>query len=253
MEESNKMVLKKYVDHLTMVENISVSQHSTIQCDLDSFEQWATENHMNLNPAKCMFMDITFVKEPPVLPPLRLCGQDLQSMEVVKILGIKITNNLRWDVHISDVTKRASGRLFMLCMLKCHGLCVKDLVPVYVGFIRPLLEYAVPVWHPGLTEKQHYVLERIQRRVCRIMPGSTYSHHKEALITCNILELKLHCDKICLDFAKKLYASTEFRKWLQKLRSEATGRTLRNAQKITKVTYKQVSSKPHLIHDSFMS
>ena len=217
MKDSNKMALK-YVDDLTLVENISVRQQSTIQCDLDSFDQWATENHMNLNPAKCMFMDITFVKGPPVLPPLRLCGQDLQSTEVVKILGIKITNDLRWDVHISDVTRRASGRLFMLSMLKCHGLCVKDLVTVYVGFIRPLLEYVVPVWHPGLTEKQHYALERIQRRACRIMLGYTYSHYKEALITCNIPELKLRRDKICLDFAKKLYTSTEFRKWLPKLR-----------------------------------
>ena len=135
-------------------------------------------------------MDITSGKELPVLPPLRLCGQDLQSTEAVKILKIKITNDLRWDVHISDVTKRASGRLFMLSMLKRHGFCVKDLVTVYVGFIHPLLEYSVPVWHPGLTEKPHYALERIQRKACSIILGSTYSHNKEVLITCNIPELK---------------------------------------------------------------
>ena len=76
-------------------------------------------------------------------------------------------------------------------------------------------------------------VKRIQRRVCRIMLSYTYSHYKEALITCNIPELKLHRDKICLDFAKKLCTSIEFRKWFPKLRSEATGRTLRNAQKMT--------------------
>ena len=80
----------------------------------------------------------------------------------------------------------------------------------------PLLEYSVPVW-------QHYAVVRIQERACRIMLGTTCSHYSEALISCNIPELKLHRDKICLDFAKKLYSSTEFRKWLPKLRSEATG------------------------------
>ena len=50
-------------------------------------------------------------------------------------MGIKITSDLKWDVHIADVTKRASGRLFMLSMLKRHGLCLKDLDTVYVGFI----------------------------------------------------------------------------------------------------------------------
>ena len=46
MEDSNKMAFK-YADDLTMVENISVSQQITIQCDLDSFDQWVTENHVN--------------------------------------------------------------------------------------------------------------------------------------------------------------------------------------------------------------
>ena len=170
---------------------------------------------------------------PCVLPPLRLCGQDLQSTEVVKILGIKITSDLKWDVHIADVTKRASGRLFMLSMLKRHGLCLKDLITVYVGYIRPLLEYAVPVWHPGLTDKQHDALERIQKRACRIMLGSTYSHYEEALITCDIPDLKMRRGTICLDFAKKLYSSVDFRTWLPQLRSEATGRTLRNAHKLS--------------------
>ena len=51
------------------------------------------------------------------------------------------------------------------------------------------------------------------------MLGYTYSHYKEALITCNIPEVKWRRHKICLDFAKKLYTSSEFRKWLLKLRS----------------------------------
>ena len=103
----------------------------------------------------------------------------------------------------------------------------------------------MPVWHLLLTKKQHYALERIQKRSCRIMLVSTYSHYKEALITCNIPELKLRRDIICLDFAKKLYTSTEFRKWLPKLRSEATGHSLvvpKNDH--SKVTYKKESSKP---------
>ena len=46
VEEPNKLALK-YVDDLTIVENVFGKQISTIQHDLDKFEQWATENHMN--------------------------------------------------------------------------------------------------------------------------------------------------------------------------------------------------------------
>ena len=77
----------------------------------------------------------------------------------------------------------------------------------------------MPVWHTRLTEKQRFALVLIQKRACRIMLGTNYSQYSEALISCNIPELKSRRgDKICLDFAKKLYSSTELRKWLSKLR-----------------------------------
>ena len=37
---------------------------------------------------------------------------------------VKITKNLKWDVHIGDVIKRASGRLLMLGILKRFGLSI---------------------------------------------------------------------------------------------------------------------------------
>ena len=125
--------------------------------------------NMLINPAKCYSMDITFAKNPVPSDPLQLAGQELQSSEVCKILGIKVANNLKWDIHINDIICKASGRLFMLTTLRRFGLAIKDLVTIYVGFIRPLLEYAVPAWHPGLTTKQHNSLERIQKRACRII------------------------------------------------------------------------------------
>ncbi len=141
-----------YVDDLTVIENISTRNGSTIQTDLDKFDDWAQYNNMMLNLTNCMYMDVSFMKGPQVLPPLRLCDQNLQSAEVVKILGIKVAKDLMWATHIGDVLGRASGRLFMLTRLERFGLSVEDLVTIYVGFVRPLLEYAVPVWHPGLTE-----------------------------------------------------------------------------------------------------
>ena len=90
---------------------------------------------------------------------------------------------------------------------KRFGLSVEDLVTIYIGFVRPLLEYAVPVWHPGLTEKQHLALERIQKRACRIILGCSYSSYQDALVICNMPDLRSRRDKICLDFAIKLYES----------------------------------------------
>ena len=67
------------------------------------FDDWTLCNNMKLNPTKCMYMDVSFMKDPQVLPPLRLCNQNLQTADVVKILGIKIAKDLTWDTHIGDV------------------------------------------------------------------------------------------------------------------------------------------------------
>ena len=86
--EQNKMALK-YVDDLTIVENTFRNKTSTIQNNLKDFDEWANMNKMNLNPKKCMYMDVSFTRDPCVLEPLRLSGEELQSTDIVKILGIK--------------------------------------------------------------------------------------------------------------------------------------------------------------------
>ena len=200
--------------------------------DLNAFNDWSVSNNMTLNPKKCMYMDVKFTKDQVVLNPLRLSGEDLQSTDCVKILGVKITKDLKWDVHVCDIIKRASGRLFMLTTLRRFGMPFEDLRTIYIGFIRPLLEYAVPVWHPGLTEQQHMALERIQKRACKIMLGNNYISYEDALISCNLHGLRNRRDNICLQFANKLLESPKFRHWLPRFRGE-TGRTLRNAHHLS--------------------
>lgn len=226
--EPNKMALK-YVDDLTLVENTFCDKTSTIQDNLKDFDDWADMNKMNLNPKKCMFMDVSFSRNPYVSGPLRLSGEDLQSTDVIKILGVKITKNLKWDVHISDIVKRASGRLFMLTTLKRFGLPIEDLKTIYIGFIRPLAEYAVPAWHPGLSEHQHYALERIQKRACRIMLGTKYGSYIDALEQCQLTNLRTRREQICLQFINKLVKSPAFHNWVPNTRGVDTGKSLRNS------------------------
>ena len=47
-------------------------------------------------------------------------------------------------------------------MKKC-GLSLKELVDAYCKEVRSLLELAVPVWHPGITNEQPMKSERIQK------------------------------------------------------------------------------------------
>ena len=80
-----------------------------------------------------------------------------------------IQSDLRWDEWISEITCKASKRLYLPKHLKHIALPAKDLETIYKGYVRPSLEYAVPVWTQGPTKKQTEALEQLQKRTCRII------------------------------------------------------------------------------------
>ena len=69
----------------------------------------------------------------------------------------------------------------MIRVLKGHALPVDDLVTIYKGYLRPLLEYVVPLWNGALTQQHVQQLERIQRRVIKLILGDIYNDYLSAL------------------------------------------------------------------------
>ncbi|KAI8508752.1 hypothetical protein Bbelb_138510 [Branchiostoma belcheri] len=120
--------------------------------------------------------------------------------------------------------------LFLLCRLRRAGLPTVDLTTVYCGYVRPLLEYAAPVWNAALTNRQTVRLERDQKRACRIVLGRQYTSYPEALRTLELEPLSDRRHNLCLNFVKKkVRQSPCFYCWLPPTRGDLHGRQLRNS------------------------
>jgi len=76
-----------------------------------------------------------------------------------KLLGVIINNALKWDDHITVVTSKAAKRLWFLKKTKCSAVSQADLVYYYQAVIRPVVEYACPVWHTSITGQQSKKLD----------------------------------------------------------------------------------------------
>ena len=72
-----------------------------------------------------------------------------ERVEHAKMLGVTISNNLTWSKHVDNIVSKAGKRVYMLYQLKRAGISQNDLVKIYVSIIRPVLEYACPVWSRG--------------------------------------------------------------------------------------------------------
>ena len=108
-----------------------------------------------------------------------------------------ISHDLKWNMHSSELIRKCSSRLYFLRQLKRSGVAPSELVQFYVTCIRPVLEYASPVFHRSLPNYISEDLERIQRRAFRIIyPDLSYS---VALETVGLPKLHERREKISID------------------------------------------------------
>ena len=126
---------------------------------------------MNINNKKTKEMLIgRIAKNPPLQIVFNAVAVD--RVTSFKLLGLTITDNLSWENHVTTVCAKAGTRLHFLKLLKRSSLTVNDLLHYYKAIIRPVIEYACPVWQSGLTVEQRGRLETIQRRALYIISGS---------------------------------------------------------------------------------
>ena len=104
------------------------------------------------------------LKDPP--PSISLSGAPVDRVTVFKLLVVHVASDLKWSHHVDAITSKAAARLHFLKQLKRSGA---DLLCFYGTVIRPVLEYACPVWHTSLTAAQTKALESLQRRTLCII------------------------------------------------------------------------------------
>ena len=100
-------------------------------------------------------------------PPLHFMNEELSPTRKITLLGVTITNTLTWTLFISGLAKKTAKRLFILGRSR-NILPLQARVTVYKAFIRPLMEYASPIWSgAGITSLK--LLDRIQKKALRLL------------------------------------------------------------------------------------
>lgn len=103
-----------------------------------------------------------------ILPPtLTLNGINLQQVQEYRYLGVTLTNNMSWKVHIHSVGNKARRLIGVLYRSFQPYAQPCTMIKLYKAFIRPHLEYASVVWSPHLLgEIKH--LEKVQKFALRV-------------------------------------------------------------------------------------
>ena len=84
---------------------------------------------------------------------LSLNNVPLQRKSVIKILGLWLQDDLKWDYNTKQICIKAYSRMNILNKLKYAGIKEADLVIIYKLFIRSICEYSSAVFHSSLTQE----------------------------------------------------------------------------------------------------
>ena len=85
-----------------------------LQRDIDRLGCWARKWGMRFQPVKCNMMQLTRKLFKKIHASYTLDGTDLENVESIKYLGVTITNDLRWNIHASNVCTKANRTLGFL-------------------------------------------------------------------------------------------------------------------------------------------
>ena len=94
-------------------------------------------------------------------------GTVLENVGNIKYLGVTITNDLKWNTHISNICTKGNRTLgFLRRTLFSCPQTVKE--AAYKGMVRPILEYGSSVWdsHTDMLQEE---LEKVQNRAARFV------------------------------------------------------------------------------------
>ena len=142
---------------------------------------------LNMKKTKIMIFNFTNYKQ--LTTRLQENNMNIEVVTNFEILGTSITNDLKWDVNVKYLVKRAYGRLQLLNKAASYKRNKGDSKSIYKTHIRSILEQSSCVWNSSLSAENITHMRRVQKAAVRIIMGRDYIDYTHALSVLKLPEL----------------------------------------------------------------
>ena len=116
----------KYVDDTTAFKIIPRNSISVLDIVVREIHDYCIEHKMKLNPKKCKEMYVDFMKNSiTTLRPISIGNKEVERVRTYKLLGVIVSDDLKWNAHAEYVIAKAAKRLYALRLLKRAGVYAK--------------------------------------------------------------------------------------------------------------------------------
>ena len=184
-------VAKKFADDGKGAHAINgPNDQMVLQQSIDNLDEWCLKWGMSFNTSKCKIIHVG--RNNPNYD-YTLNSEILQTSDTEKDIGFNIHSSLKPSTHCNIVAKKAQTTLSLISR-NFHYRDKKTFVNLYCQHVRPILEYASPVWSPWL-ECDKKVVEDVQKRMVRMISGLSGQTYEEKLNEIGLHSLEYRRDK----------------------------------------------------------
>jgi hypothetical protein len=182
-----------FADDYKLLNDVSTQSNSNLmQSALDELSVWSVANRMPLSLEKCATLH--YGSNNPNRQ-YTVSQQAIRSVTSCIDLGVCRSNSFSYNDHIRSAALKAA-RLAGMTIKAFRSRQPSFLKKIFMAYIRPLLEYATPVWSPASTAMQQ-LLENVQRRYTKGIRGFSdipYERHLQLLKLQSLKQRRLFHD-----------------------------------------------------------
>ncbi|KAK0146555.1 hypothetical protein N1851_014127 [Merluccius polli] len=129
-------------------------------------------------------MVVDFRKNSASPAPITLCDSTIDTVESFRFLGTIISQDLKWELNISSLIKKAQQRMYFLQQLKKFNLPRTMMVHLYSSIIESILTSSITIWYAAATQRQTAMCHSVCREgdwlQSAVAPGPVHLQDTEA-------------------------------------------------------------------------
>ena len=152
-----------------------------VQSYSNDIQNWTVNQKMVLNETKTKYMVFNFTDNYQFNTRIYVNNTQLECVNSTTLLGVKIQDDLRWESNTNAIIKKAYSSMRIITNLIKFNVSTRDLIIIYIIYVRSVLEYCCTVWHNSLTIEQSTDIERVQKVAIRTILNNFEIEYEDAL------------------------------------------------------------------------